>query len=1699
MKQNISLITLALLLACGFAQAQTGIGTLAPDSSAALDITSVRRGFLPPRMTALQRNAIALPARGLVVYDTDSAALMLFNGVGWTRLLSTAQDKLWDKNGNHLFNTTVGNVGVGLSAPTAKLEVAHTSTPASAQLTLTETTAANYARLVLRNINQPDFWTIAGQNTGTPATDKLSFYHSTGGEVIQFNGAGNIGIGANAFPGSKITIDGGAATALTAAGNGNSLLNPVVNIANNGSSGIALNVTSVGNTGTAISAVSNGASGKALEVSGVDKAIIVTSGKSGFGITSPAEVVDVNGGVRIGNTSTTNAGTLRYNGTDFQGYTGGQWVTLSGNPVSSQWIQNGNNLTNANTGNIGIGANPAANAKLDVSSSLANTLNAVNTNASGAAVQATNATGAAGIFNTTSGTGVMINTTSPAAKALVISSGKSGFGILNPTEQVDVNGAVRIGSTTTANSGTIRFNGNDFEGYNGTGWRSFTDTGASFWTRTGTNVSNNNSGNVGIGTTTPQQALHVKGRVRIDTLANGAATDSVLTVDANGVLRRRNAAAFSGNNGWGLNGNTGTDSSNFIGTIDNQALRFKVNNQSAGIIDSLESNTALGYKSFHENAGGFNNTALGYKALLSNTTGIQNTALGLMTLAGNTQGGWNTAVGMNALVNNRVGERNTAVGFFSMLTNTSGSMNTVLGHYADVGDSALTNATAIGNRALVGASNSLVLGSIAGVNYAAENTKVGIGTTTPQQALHVKGRVRIDTLANGAATDSVLTVDANGVLRRRNAAAFSGNNGWGLNGNTGTDSSNFIGTIDSLPLRFRVKNRSAGIIDYADFNTALGLYALRSYQPNTNSFGNSAFGSEALYANTTGTYNTASGFQALASNTTGGNNTALGSQALLLNTTGGNNVSAGTMAISRNTTGSRNTATGDFSLLKNTTGNDNTALGRGALAKNKTGDKNTAIGMNADLGDSTLSNATAIGALARVDASNSLVLGSIAGVNYAAENTKVGIGTTMPQQALHVKGRVRIDTLANGAATDSVLTVDANGVLRRRNAAAFSGNNGPWTVNGNQIYNSNSGNTGIATNTPVAALNVGLNKTVLFGDDTLNTGVKMMWLPAKKAFRVGEISAGYDNWNPYKIGDYSFASGNNSLASGTYSAATGSAQATASYATGLGAALASGMYATAVGSSTASATYTTAGGAATASAIGATAFGEQTQATGAEAMAAGYYSVASGQFATAIGGRNYAEGFASTALGVGNRAKAYGGVVVGAFNDTSDMVSNPNAYTMTERVFQVANGYKQGLFTPAVQSNALTILRNGNTGIGVLNPTAKLDVAGNLKITDGTQGVGKVLTSDANGNASWQTPAGGSSGWGLNGNSGTSNMNFLGTTSAVDLTFKTNNETGLVLQSNGTLVATGSTVNGGAPNLGAGSRMMWIPALGAFRAGTVTGNHWNAINVGYYSTAMGYNAQAPGYGGVALGSDVAAGGQYSIALGKDATTGAANTVAIGHLVNANQPGAVIIGDQEYSNTLSASAMNQMSMRFKGGYRLFTSSSTTGGMALYAEYAPGGSSWSFVSDKRKKENFDPVNAESILQKAAALPVSTWNYIGYNDGKSRHYGPMAQDFFKAFGRDKHGAIGNDTTISSADFDAINLIAIQALEKRTQDLQDEINRLKAENSALKTYNTSLKDAHVALKADNSALQLKGADMEKRLSKIERLLDGNHALAQE
>jgi hypothetical protein len=97
-----------------------------------------------------------------------------------------------------------------------------------------------------------------------------------------------------------------------------------------------------------------------------------------------------------------------------------------------------------------------------------------------------------------------------------------------------------------------------------------------------------------------------------------------------------------------------------------------------------------------------------------------------------------------------------------------------------------------------------------------------------------------------------------------------------------------------------------------------------------------------------------------------------------------------------------------------------------------------------------------------------------------------------------------------------------------------------------------------------------------------------------------------------------------------------------------------------------------------------------------------------------------------------------------------------------------------------------------------------------------------------------------------------------------------------------------------------------------------------------------------------------------------------------------------------------------------------------------------------SDRAHKTNVTPIDAESVLDKISALPISQWSYTSEQD--VNHMGPMAQDFYASFG------LGADAQhITTIDEGGVALAAIQALTKRVETLTTDVKRRDAENAAL------------------------------------------------
>jgi hypothetical protein len=138
-----------------------------------------------------------------------------------------------------------------------------------------------------------------------------------------------------------------------------------------------------------------------------------------------------------------------------------------------------------------------------------------------------------------------------------------------------------------------------------------------------------------------------------------------------------------------------------------------------------------------------------------------------------------------------------------------------------------------------------------------------------------------------------------------------------------------------------------------------------------------------------------------------------------------------------------------------------------------------------------------------------------------------------------------------------------------------------------------------------------------------------------------------------------------------------------------------------------------------------------------------------------------------------------------------------------------------------------------------------------------------------------------------------------------------------------------------------------------------------------------------------------------------------------------------------------------------------------------------------SDKTQKENFKPVDGEEVLGKIRWLELSSWNFIGHDPKDFRHYGPMAQDFFAAFGHDGLGQIGSETTINSGDLAGILMIAVQALEKRTAELkhkeaqmamlESKVEELRAKHAYFETVAARLEALELR---QNPSMQVKADD---------------------
>lgn len=607
--------------------------------------------------------------------------------------------------------------------------------------------------------------------------------------------------------------------------------------------------------------------------------------------------------------------------------------------------------------------------------------------------------------------------------------------------------------------------------------------------------------------------------------------------------------------------------------------------------------------------------------------------------------------------------------------------------------------------------------------------------------------------------------------------------GWGLTGNAGTTySNNFIGTNDNNDFSFRLNNQRAGRLEIASqsayfgylagpttntatANTGIGYNALNA---NTSGFGNTGIGYLALQVNTSGFWNTAVGGASQWGTTSGSSNVSLGYQSLRNNSTGSGNIAIGRDAMLFNNGSTNNVVIGSFAMVTSTVGSNNTMIGAQAGGSSVNGAGNVFLGNRAgfnELGSNKLyiANNSTVAPLIYGDftsgflgigtttagaplqfnqtisgrkivlweganndnqvygfglSSNVLryqVDASVAnhvfysGVNNSSSlelmriqgNGRVGINNASPTATLDINGTFKLADGSQGLS--KVLTSDAAG-----NASWQTASSGPWTQTGGTVALATStANVGIGNSTPVARLDVTGSPTFVF--------------PVLKVTNTNSASSS---------GALDITSNGNAAASIFNSSSTG---------IGL--------------------VVNTTGPALSISNSGAShAIFASNTSTSALNTTAGFFD--GGIWLR--GKTNTGSAFALFAQDVNSNTlftvRNDGNIGVKTSNPIGDFHVNSLGSSALSRLTSTAattglvtyidgssaallNYQNTPLYFGTNGANRMVISATGNIGIGTSAPTATLHVNGTTRLVDGTQGAGKVLTSDASGNASWVAPA----------------------------------------------------------------------------------------------------------------------------------------------------------------------------------------------------------------------------------------------------------------------------------------------------------------------------------------------------------------------
>jgi hypothetical protein len=698
------LVFFLVLLTCFtgniFAQVKIGNNPTTIGTSSVLEIESINKGVVLPRMTGAQMNAITTPVSGMYVYNTDSLCICQYNGTAWRSMCGGNVGSVyndWHITGNAAtvdgtnFLGTTDNIPFNIRVNNQKSgRIDHLNYNA-------------FFGYLSGNSNTGQSNSFFGHQAGYANTTG-SFNTFTGDSSGYSNTTGNYNT-AYGYQSLRLNTSGNLNTALgykslwsmtTGSDNSgvglksllsNTTGNNNVAVGNHASEG---NVTGSNNATVGYATLFNNSAGGNNALLGYQVMYNSTSGSNNVGVgayslsnNNADNIVAIGTSAGTGNTTGT--------GNSFLGYQAGSVNTTGSNGLFVGY-QAGLNNTVSNNHFVGYQAgysNTTGNIN-HFEGYQAGYSNTTGIHNIGMGYQSlyTNSTGG---FNTAIGYQTLyLNTTGGSNTAV-------GWSALN--------------KNTTGTSNTA-MGGNALNG----------------------NLTGNNNIAVGNNALLVNTAGANNVAVGISTLAANS-TGSWNTAVGGSTLNKNT----TGNSNTAIGESTlpYNTTGNYNSGLGSQTLYSNTtgsNNTATGyqaLYNNLTGshNLANGYQTLRSNTSGNYNTATGELAMFADTSGSNNTAVGWASLYSNTNGSSNTAIGYGALYPNVIGINKTAVGYQSGFNDSLGGNNTWIGYQADQGvarTTALTNASAIGYLAKANISNSLILGGTG-----ANAVSVGIGTASP--------------------------------------------------------------------------------------------------------------------------------------------------------------------------------------------------------------------------------------------------------------------------------------------------------------------------------------------------------------------------------------------------------------------------------------------------------------------------------------------------------------------------------------------------------------------------------------------------------------------------------------------------------------------------------------------------------------------------------------------------------------------------------------------------------------------------------------------------------------------------------------------------------------------------------------------------------------------------------------------------------